>query len=86
MGSGTEQQTDGSSGNVEEASAAEDGGVAATEVVVADGDNGTVAASEKPLEPTPEAAAEAPHQEGAAVDASQETSRKIEVPNSKVSV
>ena len=84
LGSGTEQQNDGSSVNVEEPAAAEDGKVAPTEGVV-DGDNGPVAASEVlPLEPTPEAAAGAPQQEGDAATASQETSRKIEVPNSKV--
>jgi len=83
---GTEQQNDGSSVNVEEPAAAEDGNVAPTEGV-ADGDNGTVAASEVlPLEPTPEAAAGARQQEGDAATASQETSRKIEVPNSKVGV
>ncbi|CAO2169762.1 unnamed protein product [Urochloa humidicola] len=80
-----EQQNDGSSVNVEEPTAAEDGNVALAEVV-ADGDNGTVVASEeKPLQPTPEAAAEAP-QQGDAANSSQETSRKIEVPNSKVGV
>ena len=84
LGSGTEQQNDGSSVNAEEPAAAEDGKVAPTEGV-ADGDNGTVAASEVlPLEPTPEAAAGARQQEGDAATASQETSRKIEVPNSKV--
>jgi len=83
---GTEQQNDGSSVNAEESAAAEDGKVAPTEGVV-DGDNGPVAASEVlPLEPTPEAAAGAPQQEGDAATASQETSRKIEVPNSKVGV
>ncbi|KAG2576232.1 far upstream element-binding protein 2-like [Panicum virgatum] len=83
---GTEQQNDGSSVNAEEPAAAEDGKVAPTEGVV-DGDNGPVAASEVlPLEPTPEAAAGAPQQEGDAATASQETSRKIEVPNSKVGV
>jgi far upstream element-binding protein len=69
--------------NVEEPAAAGDGNVAPTEGV-ADGDNCAVAASEVlPLEPTP-AAAGAPQQEGEAATASHETSRKIEVPNSKV--
>nr|CAB3481873.1 unnamed protein product [Digitaria exilis] len=83
---GVEQQNDGSSVNVEEPAAVEDGNVAPTEGVP-DGVNGTVVASEeKPLELAPEAAAEAPPQEGDAADALQETSRKIEVPNSKVGV
>ncbi|KAF8668454.1 hypothetical protein HU200_052270 [Digitaria exilis] len=86
LGSGVEQHNDGSSVNVEEPVAVEDGNVAPAEGVP-DGANGTVNVSEeKPLEPTPEAAAEAPPQEGDAEAALQETSRKIEVPNSKVGV
>jgi far upstream element-binding protein len=39
---------------------------------------------DKPTEPTPEAATEAPQQEGDVASVGQEMSRKIEVPNSKV--
>jgi far upstream element-binding protein len=39
---------------------------------------------DRPTEPTPEAAPEAPQQEGDVASAGQEMSRKIEVPNSKV--
>ncbi|XP_062192982.1 uncharacterized protein LOC133896403 [Phragmites australis] len=78
---------------VEEPAAADDSKVAPAEGA-ADAENGEAApgtdslvgSDEKPIESTPEAAAEAPQQEGDASSAAQETSRKIEVPNSKVGV
>uniref|UniRef100_A0A0A9B4K4 K Homology domain-containing protein n=1 Tax=Arundo donax TaxID=35708 RepID=A0A0A9B4K4_ARUDO len=91
---GVEQQDDESAAKLEEPAAAEGNEVAPAEGA-ADAENGTVApavdsqagSEEKPLEPTPEAAAEAQQQEGGdAASAAQETSRIIEVPNSKVGV
>ncbi|KAK3120843.1 hypothetical protein QOZ80_8BG0642480 [Eleusine coracana subsp. coracana] len=89
---GAEQQGNESSVEV----AAEDSKVAPTEAVTGaengvaapDGDAqaAQTASDEKPTEPAPEAAAEAPQQEGDVASAGQETSRKIEVPNSKVGV
>jgi far upstream element-binding protein len=91
-GAGVEPQNNESSVEV----AAEDNKVAPLEGA-ADAANGKAASDvdaqaaqtgsdDKPTEPTPEAATEAPQQEGDVASAGQETSRKIEVPNSKVGV
>ena len=64
-----------------------DGGTGAENGVTApdvDAQATQAGSDEKPIEPTPEAATEAPQQEGDVASASQETSRKIEVPNNKV--
>jgi far upstream element-binding protein len=89
-GSGVEQQNNESSVEVvpegnkvapTEGTADAANGEAAPDV---DAQAAQAASDEKPTEPTPEAATEAPQQEGDVASAGLETSRKIEVPNNKV--